>query len=356
MISAPDRCEAVELVEEAMARGARQEKACALLGISVRTYQRWTREGGIEPDRRPEAPRPAPANRLSEAERERILEVCNWPEYASLPPSQIVPMLADQGEYIASESTFYRVLGEAGQLHRRGRAQAPKRPSKPKSYRATGPNQVWSWDITYLASAVRGAFYRLYLMMDIYSRKIVGWEVHEQERADLAAGLVRRACLAEGIARPGLVLHADNGAPMKGATLMATLQQLGVVPSFSRPSVSNDNPYSESLFRTLKYTPAWPNKPFDSLEAARAWVHEFVSWYNGTHRHSALKFVTPNERHEGRDTAILARRKAVYEAARKRHPARWSGATRNWEPLGEVWLNPGRPSMVEGPENERIAA
>ncbi|GEM_PF-1891596 len=115
--------------------------------------------------------------------------------------------------------------------------------------------------------------------MDIDSRKVVGWEVHEQELADLAAGLVRRACLAEGITRPGLVLHADNGAPMKGATL----QQLGVVPSFSRPSVSNDNPYSESLFRTLKYTPAWPGKPFESLEAARAWVQEFVTWYNGVH-------------------------------------------------------------------------
>ena len=148
MISTPDRRRAVELVEHAMAQGARQEKACALLGISARTYQRWTREGGTEPDRRPEAPRPVPANRLSETERERILEVCNQSEFASLPPSQIVPMLADAGEYVASESTFYRVLGEAGQLHRRGRAQAPKRPSKPKSYRATAPNQVWSWDIT----------------------------------------------------------------------------------------------------------------------------------------------------------------------------------------------------------------
>ena len=183
MISTPNRRRAVELVEEAVAQGARQEKACALLGISARTCQRWTREGGIEPDRRPEAPRPAPANRLSDAERAKIVALCNRAEYASLPPSQIVPMLADAGQYVASESTFYRVLGEAGQLHRRGRAQAPKRPSKPKSYRATAPNQVWSWDITYLASAIRGAFYRLYLMMDIYSRKVVGWEVHEQERA-----------------------------------------------------------------------------------------------------------------------------------------------------------------------------
>ncbi|RMH37251.1 MAG: IS3 family transposase [Gammaproteobacteria bacterium] len=356
MTSIPDRRQAFELVEQAMAQGARQAKACELLGISARTYQRWTRKGGIVPDGRPEASRPAPANRLSEAERAHIVEVCNRPEYANLPPCQIVPALADQGEYLASESTFYRILREAGQANRRGRAQPPRRRAKPKSYCATGPNQVWSWDITYLASTIRGAFYRLYLVLDIYSRKIVGWEVHERESAAHAAELIRKACLAEKVTRPGLVLHADNGSPMKGATLMATLQQLGVVPSFSRPSVSNDNPYSESLFRTLKYTPTWPQKPFESLNAARQWVHEFVSWYNGSHRHSALKFVTPNERHEGRDTVLLAKRKAVYETARKRHPERWSGPTRNWEPVVEVWLNPDCPQALAGPENERIAA
>ncbi len=356
MISTRDRRRALELVEEAMAQGARQEKACELLGISARTYQRWTREGGIEHDGRPEASRPAPANRLSEAERAHIVAVCNWPEYASLPPSQIVPGLADRGKYLASESTFYRVLREAGQANRRGRAQPPRKHAKPKSHCATGPNQVWSWDITYLASAIRGVFYRLYLVLDIYSRKVVGWEVHERESAAHAAELVRKTCLAEGVTRPGLILHADNGSPMKGATLLATLQQLGVVASFSRPAVSNDNPYSESLFRTLKYTPAWPQEPFENLDAARRWVHEFVSWYNGSHRHSALKFVTPNERHEGRDKAILARREAVYEAARKRHPERWSGATRNWKPIGQVWLNPDHPESPENPQFERLAA
>ncbi len=356
MISTPDRRRALELVEEAMAQGARQEKACELLGISARTYQRWTREGGIEHDYRPEASRPAPANRLSEAEREHIVALCNRPEYASLPPCQIVPALADRGEYVASESTFYRVLREAGQANHRGRAQLPRRRARPKSYRATGPNQVWSWDITYLASAIRGVFYRLYLVLDIYSRKVVGWEIHERESAAHAAELVRKTCLAEGVTRPGLILHADNGSPMKGATLLATLQQLGVVASFSRPAVSNDNPYSESLFRTLKYTPAWPQEPFESLDAARRWVHEFVSWYNGSHRHSALKFVTPNERHEGRDKAILTRRDAVYEAARKRHPERWSGATRNWKPVVEVWLNPERSETCLTQQIESMAA
>ncbi len=352
MISTPDRRRAFELIETAMAQGACQHKACELLGISVRTYQRWTREGGVAADARPEAERPVPANRLTEAERARILAVCNQAEYSHLPPSQIVPMLADRGDYIASESSFYRVLREADQLRRRGRAQPPTRHSKPRACQADGPNQVWSWDITFLKSAVTGQFYRLYLVMDIYSRKIVSWEVHERESAELAAQMIQKACWAEGITREGLVLHSDNGAPMKGATL----QRLGVVPSFSRPLVSNDNPYSESLFGSLKYSPAYPSKPFDNLKAAREWVHAFVTWYNGTHRHSGIQYVTPNERHRGEDDAILSRRKAVYEAARARHPARWSGAIRNWCKVEIVYLNPDRPELSEAMQVETLAA
>ena len=146
-------------------------------------------------------------------------------------------------------------MKEAKQLSHRGKARVPRAVKKPKSYKATGPNQVWTWDITYLASVITGRFYRLYMVLDIYSRKIVGWEVHKNETAGHASVLIRKACLAEGINKKGLVLHSDNGSPMKGATMLATLQKLGVVPSFSRPSVSDDNPYSESLFRTLKYTP-----------------------------------------------------------------------------------------------------
>ncbi len=135
-------------------------------------------------------------------------------------------------------------------------------------------------------------------------------------------------------------MHADNGGPVKGATMLATLQKLGVVPSFSRPSVSDDNPYSEALFRTLKYVPDYPSRPFESLEAAQQWVHTFVQWYNESHRHSAIGFVTPAERHEVKNHAILEARTAVYEKAREAHPARWSGAIRNWTPITEVWLNP----------------
>ncbi len=193
-----------------------------------------------------------------------------------------------------------------------------------------------------MASPVRGAFYRLYLILDIFSRKIVAWEIHENESADHASVLIRKACLAEGIHQDGLVLHADNGGPMKGATMLATLQKLGVVPSFSRPSVSDDNPYSESLFRTLKYTPGYPGKPFETIEAARKWVHGFVRWYNNEHRHSAIRYVTPNQRHRGQDSDVLRQRKAVYKAARQRNPERWSGDTRNW--------NPGDRSLVKSTE------
>jgi transposase InsO family protein len=183
-------------------------------------------------------------------------------------------------------------------------------------------------------------FFRLYLVMDIYSRKIVGWEIHENETAEHAARLIRKACLGEGVHEAGLVLHADNGSPMKGATMLATLQRLGVVPSFSRPSVSNDNPYSESLFGTMKYTPAFPSKPFESLTAAREWVGTFVRWYNYEHHHSAIRFVTPAARHSGEELVILVKRTAVYEAAKQRNPQRWSGDIRNWTPVGTVWLNP----------------
>jgi len=340
MISTPDRREAVTLIDDAVCVGARQGKACGVVGINLRTYKRWTAENMVKADGRTTAKHPAPANKLSIMEEEQIIATCNSPEYASLPPSQIVPALADCGVYIASESSFYRVLRKAGQLERRGRMQKPRKVERPRSFLAEKPNQVWSWDITYLASSIKGLFYRLYMVMDIYSRKIVGWEVQTEENSTHAATLIQKACLAEGIKRKQLVLHSDNGSPMKGATMLAKLQHLGIMPSFSRPSVSNDNPYSESLFGTLKYTPAYPGKPFESPANARLWVQGFVCWYNCQHRHSGIKFVTPDERHKGEDKAILEQRKAVYEAARTQHPERWSRETRNWEPIEEVGLNP----------------
>jgi len=241
---------------------------------------------------------------------------------------------------MASESSFYRILRDADQLEHRGGTAPPNR-TKPKAYTADGPNQVWSWDITYLARNLKGAFFYLYLFMDIYSRKIVGWEVYENESSEQAADVLRKTRLAEAIfSQQKVVLHSDNGSPMKGATMLATMQKLGIVPSFSRPSVSNDNPYSESLFKTLKYTPIYPSKPFESLDEARQWVATFVQWYNHSHRHSGIKYVTPVQRHQGEDMAILKQRKRVYEEAKKQNPERWSGDTRNWDHESLVKLNP----------------
>lgn len=327
----------LELIDEAVRSGARQERACEVLGLSARTVQRWRRRDGGE-DRRSE-PRPAPANALSPAERRAVLEIANAPEHRDLSPHQIVPCLADQGLYVASESTFYRILRAEDQLAHRQRAR-PATHRRPTEHRTDGPEQVWSWDITYLKSPVRGQFYFLYMILDVWSRKIVGAAVHDRECTELATDLFCDTCAELDLDPQGLVFHADNGSPMKGSTLLATLQNLGVVPSFSRPSVRDDNPYSEALFRTVKYRPDFPDGPFASLEDARAWVEAFVAWYNTEHLHSALRFVTPDDRHFGRETEILERRSQVYELARRQRPERWSRATRNWEPVGTVNLNP----------------
>lgn len=332
----------VTLIQEAYASGARLYKACAEAELSKRTYRRWYRAGSVQVDLRPTAFRPEPANKLKEHEREQILAVCNEPEYASLPPSQIVPTLLDKGIYIASEASFYRVLDANDQLNHRGRSQVAVNRSKPLSYTADGPNQVWSWDITYLASVVKGLFYYLYMFEDIYSRKIVGYEVHEQECGERAAELIQRSMLREQCFKKPLVLHSDNGAPMKSLTMKAKLEELGVTASLSRPRVSNDNPYSEALFKTLKYRPQWPKSGFSSLAAAREWVETFVKWYNDEHKHSKLNFVSPGQRHTLQDSDILAKRKEVLEAAKARNPKRWSKDVRNCEAVGPVMLNPDK--------------
>jgi len=254
MISTPHRQTAVILINEAVTAGARRIKACAELEISDRTLRRWTKDGVVQPDQRPLVPRPEPANKLSPAERKAVLEACNSEEFASLPPSQIVPKLADQGRYLASDSSFYRILRSSGQQHHRGRARPPVRRKPPTSYKASAPCEVWTWDITWMPGPITGMFFYLYLIVDIFSRKIVGWEVHERESADLAAVLIRQAVLAEGCTLRPLVLHADNGSPMKGATMKVTMEKLGITASYSRPRVSNDNPFSEAVNRHAKVT------------------------------------------------------------------------------------------------------
>jgi putative transposase len=354
MTTTQQREQVVTWILEAVNAGARRPQACAIVGITVRTLQRWKPQGAerVSADRRPLAERLEPANKLSPEERRQVLDTCNQPPYASLPPSQIVPKLADQGIYLASESSFYRILRAESQLHRRGRARAPQPSRAPSTHIAQAPNEVWTWDISYLPSTVTGRFFYLYMVEDLYSRYGVAWEVHERESGEYAAELLEKAVWREQLHSKKPVLHSDNGSPMKSLTLRAKLEALGVTLSFSRPRVSDDNAYVEAFFRTLKYAPAWPSQGFATLEDARAWVQQFMHWYNHEHQHSKIRFVTPAQRHRGQDKAILAKRAQVYANAKARHPERWSKDTRNWNPIGPVALNPDKATR----ENLRNAA
>jgi transposase InsO family protein len=349
MIGLEDRLNLARDIQAAQQAGARLRPACEVAGIDVRTLQRWKAHQGLESgDGRPGAARPTPAHALTLAERQQILHVANEPRFADMPPARIVPVLADDGVYIASESSFQRVLRAHGQTRHRGRAKAPRKSRPPTTHVAIAPRQLWCWDMTFLPAQVIGRWFYLYLILDVYSRKIVGFEVHDSDDADHAAQLLKRTALAEGIhamlAKP--VLHGDNGSTLKATTVLAMLHWLGIKPSYSRPRVSDDNAYVESLFRTAKYRPEFPDKGFADLDEARAWAAHFVRWYNHEHRHSGIRYVSPAQRHAGDDAVILAARHELYVQARQRNPRRWSGATRNWTPIGAVTLNPERDSVV----------
>ena len=350
MIDLEDRRALARDITQAHAAGARLRPACEVAGIELRTLQRWqAHEGLTAGDGRAQAVRPMPSHALSPDERLQLLAVANEPRFAAVPPARIVPMLTDEGVYLASESSFTRVLRAQGQTARRGRAKAPKAVRPPTTHIAAAPRQVWCWDMTYLPAQVLGRWFHLYLILDLYSRKIVGWEVHDTDDSDHAAHLVRRTALAESIAtldsKP--VLHGDNGSTLKATTVLAMLNWLGVKPSYSRPRVSDDNAYAEALFRTAKYRPEFPAKGFADLDAARTWAAGFVRWYNHDHRHSGIRYVSPAQRHAGEDLPILAARYDLYMRARALNPARWSGSTRNWSPIGPVTLNPERDSIVQ---------
>jgi putative transposase len=324
-------------VQEAEQSGASRTASCDILSLNIRRLERWEKRPEIADQRR--GPIANVAHALTVEEKNMIIEVSGRMLYRDLSPWQIVAKMADLGVYIASESSFYRVLRHKNLLSHRSKAQPATR-KQPMHLIARNPNEVWSWDITYLKTQVKGMYYYLYLIEDIFSRKIVGSTVEESESADYAAELIERICREQNISRDQLKLHSDNGGPMKGATMLAKLQDLGVMPSFSRPSVSNDNPYSESLFKTLKYRPTYPDGAFAGLEEAREWVRRFIHWYNTEHLHSGIRFVTPSARHNGEDALILQKREAVYQLAKAKNPLRWSSTTRNWNRVKEVHLNP----------------
>jgi len=355
MIPLEQRKIIVMLCDEAIAAGARQHKACGIIGITAKTIQRWKKPTKLQDDGRQKREF-IPANKITQAVRQEILSVVNTAEFCNMTPNQIVPILAERGMYIASERTFYRVLNEEKQLQHRQKSKPGTQRHKPKAHCATESGQCLSWDITYLKTTILGQFFYLYLFMDIFSRKIVGWQIHDRESSQLAAELVQDIALREGYEQHQVVIHSDNGSPMKGATLLATFQNLGIMPSFSRPSVSNDNPYSESLFKTVKYCPYFPTNPFHDLLGARQWMIEFVQWYNHQHRHSGIQFVTPAQRHAGLDKIILAKRHLTYQKAKQQYPERWSGETRNWNRQDLVMLNPDKNTKIIYEESKVLAA
>ena len=324
----------LNLFDEGVKLGASKVATAEALELDLRTIQRWKKNNGGDQRRGPKTFH----NQLSEEERETILGIANSKKFRNLTPNKIVPALADEGIYLASERTIYRILKSENLLKHRTK-QKRARNKRPVPIVTEAPNKLWSWDITLLYSPIRGSYYYLYMVMDVYSRLIVGAEVHDVQNSELSSKLIKRCCREQNIDEGSLILHSDNGGPMKGATMLATLQKLGVVPSFNRPGVSSDNAFSESLFKTMKYVPNYPRKPFTHIGAATEWCMGFVNWYNHEHLHSEIKYVTPFSRHNGSDLLILEKRKAVYEIARKRNPGRWKNTIRNWDCIKEVGLN-----------------
>lgn len=312
---------------EARNNGASLKGCAKVVNLSPRTLTRWQAglDGPAAGDKRSTAPRPKQANQLTPEERQEIIEICTSPRFASLPPAQIVATLMDEGIYVASESSFYRVLADHKLNKHRGRARKPAATKPRPNYHAYSPNQIWAWDITWLPSKVSGIYFKLYFILDIFSRKIVAHEAFTEENAHHSAELLRRAHLSENIAAQAspLVLHGDNGSPLKAATVLGLMHQLEITPSHSRPRVSNDNAFAESLFRTTKYHPSYPPDGFTSLDHARQWAENFVNYYNAEHKHRALNFVTPQQKHCGEDVELLENRKEILEQKRLENPTRW---------------------------------
>jgi len=291
------------------------------------------------------APRTSPAAALSDNEREQVRRVLNSERFQDQAPRQVYAALLDEGEYLCHWRTMYRVLAAHDEVRERRSLLSHPAYSKPELL-ATAPNQVWSWDITKLRGPVKWTYFYLYVLLDIYSRCVVGWMIAERETAALAKDLVETTCTRQGIAREQLTLHADNGGPMRAKSLALLLDELGVSASHSRPHTSDDNPFSEAQFKTLKYHPAYPDR-FGSIQDARAWARPFFDWYNHQHYHTGLNLLTPASVHYGQAEAICQQRQMVMNAAYAAHPERFSkGLPVVAAPPKEVWINPPpRPNL-----------
>jgi putative transposase len=319
--------------------------ATSALGVGRATLYRH-RQPRLAP--RATARRPSP-RALAPAERARALAVLHAPEFVDKAPAEITAILLDQGLYVGSTRTLYRFLEQHGELRER-RDQRCHPPRAVPRLCATAPNAVWSWDITPLPGPARGMFFQLYVMLDLFSRYVVAWMVALRQTAELASHFVRDAVQRAGIAPGTLFTHQDRGAPMTSRSLALTYADLGVVPSFSRPRVSNDNPYSESHFKTAKYHPTYP-EAFVDEEAAKSHFDKFFAWYNHEHRHGGIAFLTPADVHFGRVEQVLVTRQAALDRAFDAHPERFPrGRPVHDRPPKEVWINPPLPDPVAVPQ------
>jgi len=338
-------------VDEAIGAGARKKAACEMIGITPKTLNNWKIYG--YQDKRKGSVKEVP-KKLTSEEKAVIIAVCTSERFKDMTPHQIVPILAQEGVYHGSESTFYRILKEQNLLHHRSNSKPKKKVNNPPELTATAPNQVWCWDITWLPLRIKGMFLFAYVIIDIFDRSIVGWEIHDCEDASLARDLFLR--LAKKMNLKGVHLHADNGNPMKGLSLLSLLYVLGVRYSFSRPRVSNDNPFIESFFKTLKYKIGYPGA-FRNIDHAREWLACFIHWYNHQHLHSAIGYVTPIQKRNGEDVKLFEQRNQTIQKAKEKNPLRWgSREVRSWNPCNTVVLNPGKKVRADQNPYERKSA
>ena len=321
--------------------------ACEVLGVAQAGYYRRHRQSPPpqRSDPTPQRDRPQP-RALSEAERQAILEQLHSDRFVDVSPSEVWATLLDEGVYLGSISTFYRLLRRAGESRERRRQATHPATVKPELV-ATEPNQVWSWDITKLRGPAKWTYHYLYVIVDIYSRYVVGWMVATRESAALAQVLIRQTCAKQGIKAEQLTIHADRGSSMTSKPVAFLLADLGITQSHSRPHVSDDNPYSEAQFKTLKYRPDFPHR-FDSIEAARLFCRTFFAWYNDEHHHSGLGLHTPADVHYGTAEQTRHKRAGVLDGAYAAHPERFVRKPPRPPKLPAAsWINPPNDTEEE---------
>lgn len=315
--------------------------ACAALGFSCATWYRR-----LKPSVEPAASRPTPSRALGADERKAVLEVLCSKRFVDRAPAEVAATLLDEGEYLCSERTMYRILAENASVRERRNQRTHPKYSKPELI-ATAPNQVWSWDITKFRGPAKWSYFYLYVLIDIFSRYVVGWMVAERETAALGSRLIEESCAKHDIAPQTLTLHSDRGSPMTAKCTAQLLADLGLTRSLSRPQVSDDNPYSEAQFKTLKYHSTFPGS-FDSLSASLSFCRGFFPWYNNDHRHSGIAMLTPADVHFGRAASVLDVRQAALDVAYQQHPDRFVKGPPRVRPLPEaVWIN--KPPDIAAP-------